>query len=322
VTEDVKQENGFRSVRELARRGDLVECAAAAAAEERRRLRTELYEIIQPVVFTQLTRKVEIKRGHIRCAVSVRMLEDDCIDRFHDDMDAVLDDVFRNARATISNLEGWVSKRLTAVTVDAHRRRRGERGALQRPRRIPGWLAESLNRDVRLTELAADMLEFVGMEAVAGLEVWPVDAWAARRAMENGDYVAARRAVLRDVETVVAAMRRRPKWYDDYVERPLGRKRVPLLPGPRTGQGMEPASCEAAADARLTELAAVAVAAIENRMARGEEPRTVVVDVLNTVFGSGKTPADEDRMAVDLVDEVSIDRLVSEVLAIVTGGRS
>lgn len=322
MTEDVKQEKETPSARELARRGDLVERAAVAAAAERRRLRTEMYEITQPVVFTQLTRKVEIKRGHTRCAVSVRMLEDDCLDRFHDDMDAVLDDVFRNASATISNLEGWVSKRLTAVTVDAHRRRRGERGALQRPRRIPGWLATSLGHDARLSELAADMLEFVGLDVTVGREVWPVDAWAARRATENGDYMAARRAVLRDVETVVAAMRRQPKWYDDYVERPLGRKRAPLLPGPRTGPGTEPASHEDPADARLTELAALAVAAIESRMARGEEPRIVVVDVLHTVFGSRKMPDAVDRTAVDLVDEVSIDRLVDEVLAIVAGGQS
>jgi len=321
MTEDVKQDKEIPSVRELARRGDLVVHTAEAGEEERRRLRAEMYEIIQPVVFTQLTRKLEIKRGHTRCAVSVRMLEDDCLDRFHDDMDAVLDDVFRNAKAPISNLEGWVSKRLTAVTVDAHRRRRGERGALQRPRRIPGWLAANLGDDERLKELAADMLEFVGMEATAGIEVWPVDVWAARRAATHGDYDAARRAVLRDVATVVAAMRRRPKWYDDYVERPLGRKRAPLLPAPRTGPEMEPASHEDPADTRLTELAAVAVAAIETRMARGEEPRIVVIDVLTTVFGAAETTSAEDPV-VDLADEASLDRLVATVLAIVAGGRS
>lgn len=331
MAEEVRQDNRNLDVRELARRGVLADYVAAAPEEERRRRRAELYDVTQPVVFKQLTRKLEIKRGHTRCAVSVRHLEDDCLDRFHDDMDAVLDDVFRNARVPILNIEGWVTKRLTAVTVNAHRRRRGERGALQRPRRIPNWLVTRLGGDDRLVALAADMLEFVGLEVVAGAEIWPIDTWAGQRVAANGDYEAARRAVVRDVETVLAAMRGKPKWYDDYVERPLGRKRAPLLPSPRTGidENDRPAVGDPV-DTRLVELAAVAVEAIEVRVVRGEEPRLVVIDVLRTVFGAadgfGPHPGEisdvDERIAVTLADQVSIDRLVAAVMAIVADGRS
>jgi hypothetical protein len=301
------------NARELARRGVLVEYVEAAAAAERRRLRAEMYEIVQPVVFTQLTRKLEMKRGHYRCAVSVHMLDDDCLDRFHDDMDGVLDYVVRHACVPIENVEGWVSKRLTAATVDAYRRRRGERGALQRPR-IPGWLAATLVADPRLMALAVEMLEFVGVEVSAGADVWPIDTWASARSPGNGDHEAARRAVTRDVATVVDAMRTRPKWYDDYVERPLGRKRAPLLPTPPDGPDApeRPAPRDDTEDSRLTELAAVAVAAVAHRVARGDDPKTVVVDVLTTVFGADIVP--------DPTVHASIDRLVAEVLAILADG--
>jgi hypothetical protein len=241
------------------------------------------------------------------------MLDDDCLDRFHDDMDAVLDDVFRNARVPIQNFECWISKRLTAATIDAHRRRRGERGALQRPR-IPGWLAAKLGEDPRLMALAVEMLEFVGVDVSAGTDVWPIDTWASARATTNGDYEAARCAVTRDVATVVDAMRSRPKWYDDYVERPLGRKRAPLLQTPPGGPDAPelPAPRGDAEDTRLTELAAVAVAAVEHRLAHGEDARTVVVDVLTTVFGADLVPGREVH--------ASIDRLVAEVLAILANG--
>lgn len=332
MTDEFTTHDGTPDVRELARRGKLVDYVAAAAQAERKRLRVAAYEIVQPVVFNHLTRKVEINRGHTRCGVSVRMLEDDCLDRFHDDMDAVLDDVFRNARAPIANLEGWVRKRLTAVTVDAHRRRRGERGALQRPRRVPAWLTTALGDDERLVGLAIDMLEFVGLDVTAGTETWPVDAWATRRAAETGDYDGARRAVLHDVATVVDAMRTHPKWYADYVERPLGRKRPPLLPAPRTGgeSTKEPPSARHDVDdARLTELAAIAVAAIGARLAHGETPAAAVVDVLRTVFGAGPVELDrrpgetsraDERVAAGLASPDSIDRLVTAVLAILADG--
>jgi hypothetical protein len=75
----------------------------------------------------------------------------------------------------------------------------------------------------------------------------------------------------------------------------------------------------------------VAVEAIEVRVVRGEEPRLVVIDVLRTVFdagtdGFGPHPGDtsdvDERIAVTLADQVSIDRLVAAVMAIVADGRS
>lgn len=322
-------------VRDLVRRGLLSAYLETASGDERRRLRAEAYEIVMPVLFQQLTRKIEVKRGHRRCAASIHGLDGDCLDRFHNDMDAVLDDLFRHGHVPILNIEGWVRRRLTAVTVDAYRNRRGQRGALQRPR-IPGWLAAKLNNDRRLMALAVDMLEFVGLEATAGVEIWPVAAWAAGRAAATGDFDAARRAVLRDIGTVLAAMRSRPAWFMAYVERPLGRKPIPLLMAAQ--EGAEPAEVPAvsqaardqAADSRLTELAALAIAAIQTRLARGEAPSTVVVDVLTAVFGSGVGAEDLDRppgesMAVDgrvvvgLADKEAIDRIVAVVLDILPG---
>ncbi|NUT98731.1 MAG: hypothetical protein HOY78_42690, partial [Saccharothrix sp.] len=88
-------------VREMARRGELADYAATATGEQRRRLRAETYALVQPVVFHQLTRRLELNRGHRACAVGVSRLDDPCLDRFHDDMDAVLEDVFRNARVPV-----------------------------------------------------------------------------------------------------------------------------------------------------------------------------------------------------------------------------
>ncbi|GAB3430886.1 hypothetical protein GCM10027436_04410 [Actinophytocola sediminis] len=288
-------------------------------------MRIEAYELLHQLVFDQITRKVETRRGHLRCAVSVYLLADDCLDHFHDDMEAVLDDLFAHARTPIHNLEGWVRKRLLAATVNAYRRRRGERGAQQRPR-LPGWLADRLGADTRLRELAVSMLEFVGVERAAGLEIWPIDAWAARRAADDSDYDTARRAVLRDIATVLTAMRARPKWYADYVERPLGRKRIPLMPAPRT-ESPPPIATEETEQTRLVELAALAIAAIEARLGRGEEPKVVLVEVLTTVFGADPVVAELDRPAgfsatadevvgALLTDSSSIDRLVAEVLDI------
>ena len=97
------------TVRELADSGILAVHYKEASEDERRRLRTEAYELLYMIVFMQLTRRVELRRGHRDCAVSIGGLRPDCLDRFHDDMDAVLDDLFRNAQVPIWNLEGWVT---------------------------------------------------------------------------------------------------------------------------------------------------------------------------------------------------------------------
>ncbi|GIH05855.1 hypothetical protein Rhe02_39220 [Rhizocola hellebori] len=321
---------GSDTVRALAEQGTLRAQYERASADVRRRLRVEAFELVYPLVFRQLTRKIEARRGHHACMASIRSLEPDCLDRFHDDMDAVLDDLFHNARVPIHNLEGWVSKRVVAATVDGHRRRRGERGALQRPR-IPRWLAVKLGNDKRLMDLAVDMLEWVGVEATAGLHAWPIEVWSARRQFQSADYEEASRSVERDIATVIAAMRLRPNWYADYVERPMGRKRLPLA-----GSGevqpeyvLDPVlaaeTAHAADDARRTELAALAVAAIQARLTRGEEARAVVTDVLSTAFGAGtgsdsldrvpgQESADDERMAAQLADPATVDQIVRIVL--------
>ncbi|MET8996644.1 hypothetical protein [Amycolatopsis sp. NPDC004169] len=291
-------------VRQLASRGELADHAAAAHGDARRSLRASVFEIAQPVVFRSLTRKLELNRGHYRCATAVQQLDDPCLDRFHDDMEAVVDDVLRNARIPITSLEGWIRRRLVPATVDGYRRRRSERGALQRPR-VPRWLATELGGDPVLLALAVDILDFVGTDSVPSAGIWPVDHWAESRVTRGAPPSTARRAVEREIALVLSAMRRRPRWYEDYVERPLGRKRPPSVPVPRFApeEGIEPAFRQEEPDARL-ERAVVAVAAIEGRIARGEPPEAVVADVVSAVFDDepwSADPAAVDRILAALV---------------------
>ncbi|TCO52923.1 hypothetical protein EV192_111117 [Actinocrispum wychmicini] len=295
-------------MRNLAREGRLAGYVTVVECAERRRLRAAVHEIVQPVVFQQLTRKLELKRGHPRCAVSVSRLEDSCLDRFHDDMDAVIEDVFQYARMPIHNLEGWVQRRLTAATVNGYRRRRGARGALQRPR-VPRWLASRLGGCPRLTDLALDILEFVGNDICAGARVWPTERWAERRSVADGDYEAAHRAVVCDVETVLAAMRTKPAWYESYVERPLGRKPPAVVP-------LSAEDIRVDTDGPLVELASLAVTAIRTRVARGENPVSVVVDVVPTVFclSDEVAPGVDELVAVRLADRAAVERIAATVL--------
>jgi hypothetical protein len=327
MTDDARDER--LDVRELARRGLLAGTFERAPAGERRWLRREAYELLYPVVFGQLTRGVEARRGHRDCMASIEGLRPDCLDRFHDDMDAVLDYLFRYAHEPIHSLEGWVSRRLVRATVDAHRRRRGARGALQRPR-IPQWLARELNYDDRLLGLAIQVLEWVGVDATAGVDTWPIDAWAAQRAGEMGDYEAAREVVVRDFTRVIAAMRTNARWYSDYVERPMGRKRFPLAAAQAadgTAPDQPPAALDvwADADARRAELAALAVAVIADRVERGNDVRAAVVDVISMLFGTGavadvldRTPGqdggDHEFVSARLADPRTVDGIVAVVL--------
>lgn len=327
MTDDVTCEG--IDVRELARRGRLADAYERASAPERRRLRREAYELLYPVVFNHLTRRLEARRGHRDCKIAINRLRPDCLDRFHDDMDAVLDDLLRNARDPIHNLEGWVRGRMTRATIDAYRRRRGSRGALQRPR-VPRWLARELRHDQRLLQLAVDMLEWVGTDATAGAEDWPIQTWASRRAVETGDYDAARRAVTHEIAVVTAAMRTRPRWYRDYVERPLGHKPIPVAAHGDDAQGTAArlhTTLDAldADDARRRSLVALAVAAIEKRLARGDDLRETVVDVIRTVFGRGteahtmdRVPGqvdhDDEALTARLADAETVDRIVAAVL--------
>lgn len=322
-------------VRDLARRGLLAQRMAAASAAERVRLTGGAYDVVWRVVFRRLTRRVELGRGHYVCATSVGRLEPECLDRFEDDVEAVLDDLLRNAKIPIHNLEGWIGTRLTPATVDAHRRRRGERGALQRPR-LPEWLAAALGRDPWLTALAVEVLVWAGVPTTAGLGLWPLDAWADRRATVTNSPRVTDAEVANDIEVVLTAMRRNLTWYANFVERPLGRKQAPVLPAPRCDpDGAEPAHLalthrHEVDDARLADLAAHAIAAIEARIRRGVEPRAAVAAVVATVFGTGTGaddmdltpaagPSADERAATLVADPATIDRIMAALLDIVPG---
>jgi hypothetical protein len=321
-------------VRELARRGELADRAAGTRTGS---ITGGAYDVVWPVVFDRLTRGLEIRRGHHGCAASVASMQPDCLDRFQDDVEAVIDDLLRNAKVPINNLDGWIASRLNPVTVDAHRRRRGERGALARPR-LPGWLATALGGDPWLTALAIDILVWVGIPATAGIGIWPLGAWADQRARATGERSCSEAEVLVDVETVLAAMRQSQTWYAKFVERPLGRKQPPVWSAPRTDSDHGAAQPHLALierhatdDTHLAELAAVAVDAIERRLRRGDDPRAAVAAVVRAVFAGGTGAEEMDRTpgtapayaarAAELVaDPATIDRITAAALDILGGG--
>src|SRR5687767_12448455 len=115
-------------LRSLAREGRLAAVAQSATPGERLRLTGAAFTLAWPIVFNRLTRGYEQRRGHRSCAVSVDRLADGCLDRFYDDVEAVVHDLLTHSTTRIANAEGWITSRLRAVTIDAHRRRRGARG--------------------------------------------------------------------------------------------------------------------------------------------------------------------------------------------------
>jgi hypothetical protein len=319
-------------VRFLARRGELARRVRDAGPEEFSLLHRGGYVICWPVVFQALTRGLENGRGHHRCGTGPEHLRPECLDRFGDDVESVVIDFLTHADKEIHNVEGWIRSRINRATVDMHRRRRGERGAVQRPR-MPKWLAANLaagEGDQRwLTELALNIQTWVGVTATAGTGLWPYGAWTERRIVVTGDPTGTERDVIREVDVVLDAMRRNARWYRMYIERPLGRKQAPVLPAEASGDDPVRAHSHLsftqpheAEDALLSELAAAAIDAIADRIARGEDPRTVVEDIVRTVFGAG-TGADEmDRVpgagsaGALFADKESVNRIVGRVLAI------
>lgn len=321
-------------LRELAREGVLAATYAAAPAEQRRWLSGAVIRVASPVVFNRLTRTLELNRGHAACAVAITRLADGCLDRFYDDLEAVTQDVLHHATTPITNLEGWMARRLRAATVDAHRRRRGEIGAQQRPR-LPGWLDEGLGRDPWLGRLAIEILTWVGVTATAGSSLWPLDSWSDLRTTVTGVRCDDIRTVEREVETVLAVMRTRPAWYERYVERPLGAKVPPTAPGGRgeTGDDLSPLMLvdqHEAVDAKLTELASMALAAIETQISRGADLAATVADVLARVFGPidleweigdlpHAAPTADEQVAALITDPAELARLVDVIQTILAG---
>jgi hypothetical protein len=327
-TADQSPDARARQLRELALAGRLAEVAAAAGPAERLALTGAAYDIAWPVVFARLTRRLEQRRNHPVCALGVDHLADDCLDRFHDDVEAVVDDLLTHARRPVHDLEGWIAGRITAATVDAHRRRRGERGALQRPR-LPGWLAGELGHERWLMELAVQMLVWVGVTSTAGTEVWPYESWAQQRAQHTGDWMGSDPAVVaREVQTVIAAMRRRPGWYESYVERPLGRKQAPVAAQPPADNPLALAEEDQGVESEMRRLAADAVGAIGARLGRGEQTQTVVAEVIRSVFGRSLTAGLERAphakadplggVTGALADPATLRRIVSTVRTIIS----
>lgn len=322
-------------LRRLASEGRLA-AAAAAARRDDRSLSGAAYDVVWPVVFHRLTRRLEIGRGHGGCAASIRKMPEECLDRFHNDVESVVHDLLTHATKPIHNVEAWVASRLNAATVDGHRRARGRRGALQRPR-LPGWLTAELDDDPWLSTLATEMLVWVGVRATAGTGLWPLEAWTCRRVEVTGDHLASTPTVVeREVASIVAAMRQRPAWYERYVERPLGRKQAPVLPAARNGEiGEPPALSLTESDDRdealCRELAAVAIAWIDQRLQHGQDTHAAVVEVVRAVFRGGATiHLDEsphtrydvtEQVEALLVDQPVVDRVVTAVLAILADRR-
>ncbi|MEV4134941.1 hypothetical protein AB0J72_22540 [Dactylosporangium sp. NPDC049742] len=319
-------------VRSLARLGTLAATVAGADEPERLRLTGGAYSVVYPVVYTGLTQGMERRRGHPACAVSVRHLTDDCLDRFHDDVEAVVHDVVRRATAPIDNLDAWICGLINSATVNGHRRRRGEIGALQRPR-APKWLVDGLGGDRWLVHLAVQMLNWVGNPVTAGTNVWPVDSWTMLRCRFTGDWDAAA-DVRHDIEAVLRVMRTKREWYERYVEGPLGHKHVPVpryAPECPAGDQDTPAlslvDIGERDDLYMRELAHLAMTAMRTRLRAGEDPATVVAEVIAVAFGDGAVPALDggprlsdtagDHVGRILRDQGRIRDIVAAVLAVV-----
>ncbi|GAA1635865.1 hypothetical protein [Actinoplanes couchii] len=316
-------------LRALAAAGRLAE---VADGPERGGLVAAAYELVWPIVFARVTCRFERQRGHSVCASGVGNLADECLDRFHDDVEAVVDDLLGHARQPIRQLEAWITPRLNAATVNAHRRRRGARGALQRPR-LPGWLVTGLAQDPWLTALATDILTWVGTSGTAGGRLWPVESWSQKRGLATGDWPGSDPATVgREIEQVLSVMRGHPKWYESYVERPLGAKQPPVVAMATDTYGeplfpLAPADGADRVEAELRDLAGAAVRAIAGRIGQGEAAESVVVEVIHTIFG-GACAGTLDQMphvTADplggiiggLTDPARLDRIVAAVLEMV-----
>jgi hypothetical protein len=321
-------------IRSLAAEGRLAQAIESAWGPARTELIGAVFALVWPVVYERLTRKLEKRRGHRACTVAVHLLAAECLDRFYDDVEAVIDDVSVNSDQPIHNFEAWVASRLNAATVNAHRRRRGQTGALQRPR-LPQWLSARLGRDEWLSELALLILVWVGVPATAGVGLWPLDQWSHRRALRTQDWSGSSpSAVERDIERVMDAMRSRRQWFDDHVETPLGHKVTSVASVPLDPQGryVEPAPLSLTGpdevhNGLLLDLAGAAIDVMAARLRAGEDARVVVVDVVRRLFGSpavgdlDRPPlaasTEDEQVAVLLADRRAVDRVVDAVLRIV-----
>jgi hypothetical protein len=305
------------NLRSLASQGRLADVALSAPARERTLLAGAAFALAWPIVFNRVTRVYEQRRGHRSCAVAVDRLADGCLDRFYDDVEAMVDDLLTHSTTKIMNVEGWITSRLRAVTIDAHRRRRGARGALQRPR-LPRWLVQRLPGDAWFEQLTVEILVWVGVPTAAGTQLWPLDSWAERRAVVTGDqYGSTARTVQREVDRILAEIRCRPQWYDNHIERPLGMKTPPLAPIlVDRGSVAEPPALVLtepgeATDTRLADLASLALVAIEKQLAADPRDEAAVGRIIASVFGRIDTSGDFAQLP-DQLGGCSVSALVDD----------
>lgn len=322
-------------LRHLAHRGDLAHAAVSLPKTTVVELRRAAYGIAWRIVYDRHTRKLELGKGHRECALSIKNMASGCLDRFHDDVEAVIDYLFVRADSAIHNLEGWIATWLRAATVDGYRRRRGELGAQQRPR-VPKWLATRLDDDPWLVRLASQIIEWVGVPASAGREIWPIDAWTDLRGSIVGDWRGSEPAVVaREVEEVLTTMRAgNLAWYTRYIELPLGRKPAAVAFTDATAEGDHAAlpltTCDDRDEANLARRATLAVEAIGSQLDRGEDPREVIPRIVKVLFlGPGAAADDIDwaphegeysrdaKLSAALADVVVTRRIITAVLDIV-----
>jgi hypothetical protein len=301
-------------------------------------LRAAAYTIIWRLVWHRHTKRVEISKGHYACAAALNRMAEPCLDAFHDDVESVVDHLFTRGNTPIRNLEGWITSRIAVATVDGNRKRRGQRGALQRVR-VPRWLAAALADDRWLVDLAGAIIEWVGVPTTAGTEDWPLEAWAQRRSAFTGDPASSSPdQVASDVERVLRAMRgSHPDWYAAYIERPMGHKQLPVgITSPTADrEPLEAAHVRAErVDATMIMLAAAGADAISAALAANEDAAVAIPRILRALFlGPASEAAVADllpgeepwngtrRLATLLTDETSLARLVRDVLSIVEGDR-
>lgn len=278
-----------------------------------------VYLIISRVVFQRITRPLELRRGHGLCAGGAGRLEAACHDRHQDDVEALYLDLLGDADKRIANLPAWLSSRAEPASIDEYRRRRSERGALQRPR-MTVWLAQALGEDPWLQRLALNILDWVGVDATAGYDVWPLRAWVEQRAAMVEGPALSEAEMDAEVQHVLDTMRtKRSNWYAAHVEHPLGHKQAPLAPfrrtdteGFREAEHVRHTTPDDQVEALLRELASTALDLVEALIAQGRPLREAVASALTEAFGTAETEPDE--RAGQLIAEPEVfNRIVSTV---------
>ena len=326
-----------RSLRDLATSGQIRQ---AASGSEARRLRSEAFGVVLPLVWERHTRPLQARKGHRRCAAAICFLEPECADGFTDDVESVVTALLAYRRP-IANLEGWITARMANAIKDGHRMRRSRDMGAQQRVRVPVRLAARLGNDPWMVALADRVLQWVGVRRTAGTQLWPLGVWAEDRAALVGPAHEhpSGEAVEADLAVVLRTMREWDAiWYAGYVERPLGRKWAPVAAetwhDPDRDVTGEAAHLELVPrherdEARLAEAATACLAEIQSGIVAGGEPRHVVAEALTATFLSVGSLCEEcDRaplvhgdpdavVATVLADPDALNRVVEAALGIV-----